>query len=210
MDAYEVTIGQYKKFIRETGHRSLPEWGSQISPTDNHPVVGTSWHDAEVYSRWAGKRLPTEAEWEYAARGGLEGEQYPWGETEPNGEKCNYADKNADATLRQMNASYNWADMQVDDGYALCAPVGSYPANGYGLYDIAGNVQEWCQDWYSEHYYSKFPVENPEGTASGEMRVIRGGSWSGDKNSLQVATRNRTDPMDRRMNHGFRCVSDPP
>jgi len=96
MDAYEVSVGQYKKFLRATGHRSLPDWVSIYSPTDDHPVVGVSWHDAEAYARWAGKRLPTEAEWEYAARGGLKGRRYVWGDSAPNGSQCNYADRNAD------------------------------------------------------------------------------------------------------------------
>ena len=103
MDAYEVTVGQYKKFLAETGHRALPDWVSQISPTDGHPVVGVSWHDAVSYCQWVGKRLPTEAEWEYAARGGLSGKRYPWGDPAPNGSQCNYADKNANTVLTEIN-----------------------------------------------------------------------------------------------------------
>jgi len=129
IDKYEVTVGQYKKFISETGHRTLPDWVSTFSPTDEHPVVGVTWREAEAYAKWAGKRLPTEAEWEKAARGGLVGKKFPWGDEDPDGTQCNFADKNADQP---------WSDKTVDDGYQYTAPVVSFPPNSYGLYDMAG------------------------------------------------------------------------
>ena len=130
MDTHEVTAGEYKQFVRETGHRE-PEKGY---PTDKYPIVYVSWHDAMAYAKWTGKRLPTEAEWEYAARGGLEEQRYPWGNTLPDGTQCNYADKHL--------TQFWWADPKVDDGYTDTAPVGSYPENGYGLFDMAITIKQ--------------------------------------------------------------------
>ena len=207
MDVYEVTVGQYKQFLKATGHRDLPDWISEFSPTDDHPVVGVSWDDAQAYAKWARKRLPTEAEWEYAARGSLKGKRYLWGNTKPNGRQCNYADKNADATLRQMDEDWTHADMSVDDGYTMTAPVGRYSPNSYGLYDLAGNVYEWCADWHGENYYSKSALKNPTGPRSGENKVLRGGAWSNSTGNLRVAYRDGTNPNTRFNYCGFRCVS---
>ena len=196
MDANEMTVGQFKKFLESSGYKpDAPiNWNEvyEYSPTDKHPMVYVSWHDAKAYAEWAGKRLPSEAEWEYAARGGLVGKEYVWGDEEPNGSQCNHADKNADATLRQLDESYNWADMKSDDGYARCAPVSGYPPNGYGLYDMAGNVWEWCQDWYDSDQ---------------QYRVLRGGGWSGNAVRLRVANRFNDSPNYRNGDLGFRCVS---
>jgi formylglycine-generating enzyme required for sulfatase activity len=197
MDVYEVTVGQYKKFIKATGHRALPDWVSTYSPTDNHPVVGVSWDDAQSYCKWAGKRLPTEAEWEKAARGGLVGKKFPWGDSNPDGSQCNFADR---------NTSYFWSDKNVNDGYQYCAPVSSFSPNGYGLYNMAGNVWEWCEDWYVDNYYANSPARNPQGPTGGQYRVCRGGSWVVYPNYLRAADRVRGVPTSGFYGLVFRCV----
>ena len=204
MDSYEVTVGQYKQFVNQSGY-NYNRWNqvARYSPGDDYPMILVTWNDATAYANWAGKRLPTEAEWEYAARGGFEGRRYPWGDKEPDGSQCNYADKNT------IDLEYDWADMDVDDGYAMLAPVGSFPPNSYGLYDMAGNVSEWCQDWYDSNYYNVSPAKNPPGPTSSPQgwRVMRGGSWESDSYYLRVDSRNFNSPNEWMTRFGFRCVS---
>ena len=195
MDKYEVAVGQYKQFVRATGHRALPDWVSEHSPTDRHPVTGVSWYDAMAYAAWDGKRLPTEAEWEKAARGGLSGQKYPWGNAiDPS--KANYSGH-----------------------VGKTAPVGRYAPNGYGLYDMAGNVWEWCLDKYDEGFYWRSPRSNPiaGGTITSIIqnftnvkteRVLRGGSWFSSPRGLRVANRDRYAPSDAPSRSGFRCARD--
>ena len=162
MDVHEVTVGQYNQFIRATGHRPLFDNISVFSPTDRHPVVFVSWHDAMAYAKWVGKRLPTEAEWEKAARDGLVQKNHSWGDATLDGTQCNFADKSLRTIWnREREPEDNWADENLDDGYAYTAPVGSYPPNGYGLYDMTGNVWEWCFDAYDENFYANSPYQNP-------------------------------------------------
>ena len=199
MDVYEVTNAQYKKFMDATGHSGPSYRNDSRYNAPNQPVGGVTWHDASAYAQWAGKRLPTEAEWEKAARGGLAGRKFPWGDADPDGTQCNFADK---------NTNYSWSDKNADDGYAYTAPVGSYPRTGYGLYDMAGNVWEWCADWYGSSYYADSPYRNPQGPASGSSRVLRGGCWSDDPNYLRVAYRYSGGPAPALSpSVGFRCVS---
>nr|WP_261381740.1 formylglycine-generating enzyme family protein [Paenibacillus cremeus] len=174
---------------------------SNIDDRMDHPVIHISFNDAMAYCKWSGKRLPTEAEWEFAARGGLVQRRYPWGdELKPNGEHyCNiwqgkFPEKN--------NAS---------DGYAGTAPVRSFYPNGYGLYNVSGNVWEWCSDWFSPTYHIQATRENPVGPPKGENRVLRGGSYLCHKsycNRYRVAARSKNTPDSSTGNIGFRCAAD--
>ena len=222
MDVHEVTIGQYNQFIRETGHRPLSAldaggYDSSIySPTDRHPVVFVSWHDAMAYAKWAGKRLPTEAEWEKAARGGLVGKQHSWGNAALDGTQCNLADKRLGKVWHKRWGD-NRADKNIDDGYAYTAPVGSYPPNGYGLYDMEGNVEEWCFDAYDENFYANSSRRNPIAdilikdeenniVTINNQRVVRGGSWFWSLNRTFIANRSKYTPTHLFNTVGFRCV----
>ena len=215
MDTQEVTVGEYKKFVEATGHRE-PEWGeiAPYAPTDRHPIVLVSWHDAMAYAKWAGKRLPTEAEWEKAARGGSVAKTYPWGNLTPKGKQCNFADKNL--------THYWWADKKADDGYTFTAPVGSYPENDYGLFDMAGNVLEWCLDEYEAGFYAVSEGVNPISGANTPQeviesfesvesnRVLRGGSWLVTAANVRNSTRFMLMPESTNYSVGFRCVMDLP
>ena len=188
MDTHEVTVGQFKQFVNQSGYDYQGNWNdvARYSPGDDYPMIYVSWNDAVAYAEWAGKRLPTEAEWEYAARGRLVGQRYVWGDE-----------------IDKTQAHYDsW-----NDGNGTTKLVGSYSANGYGLYDMAGNVWEWCQDWYDSDYHTNSPVNNPQGPETGSDRVLRGGSWVNLTNHLRLAIRNHRGPNNRSVNVGFRCVS---
>ncbi|MDE0088344.1 MAG: formylglycine-generating enzyme family protein [Candidatus Poribacteria bacterium] len=215
IDMHEVTVSEYRLFVEETGHPA-PEWSQveRYAPTDKHPIVFVSWHDAMAFATWAGKRLPTEAEWEKAARGGSVARTYPWGNISPKGKQCNFADKNL--------THYWWSDKKADDGYAFTAPVGSYPKNGYGLFDMAGNVWEWCLDEYDAGFYAVSEGVNPISGANTPQeisesfesvksnRVLRGGSWIATSANVRNSTRFMLMPESTNYSVGFRCVMDLP
>jgi formylglycine-generating enzyme required for sulfatase activity len=188
IDKYEVTNAQYKKFMDATGYKAPYYWNDSTWNAPNNPVVGVSWYDSKAYADWAGERLPTEAEWEKSARGGLVGKRYPWGDNITH-DDANYWEKGG------------------KDIWSYTSPVGSFAPNGYGLYDMAGNVWEWCADWWGSNYYATSPKSNPKGPDSGDYKVFRGGSWY-LSSYLRTASRNYFDPTYAHygLSIGFRCV----
>ena len=196
LDRHEVTNARYLEFCEATGHRLPMFWGLDRfrSGPDypDHPVVGVSWYDAGEYAEWRGKRLPTEAEWEYAARGGLTGKDYPSGNTlEPSGANISKSGKRGPVA------------------------VGSYPQNGFGLSDMQGNVVEWVSDYYDAAYYKSSPSMNPRGPEDVGLRpepvrfrVIRGGGWHSGPYCSRVYYRNALPANWLDFCVGFRCVRD--
>jgi formylglycine-generating enzyme required for sulfatase activity len=174
--------------------------GSSIDGLGDHPVVHISHNDALAYCAWAGRMLPTEAQWEYAARGGLQSRKYPWGDEEMDegGWRVNIWQ----GTFPTVNT--------LDDGFLTTAPVRTFEPNGYGLWQPVGNVWEWCADWFDPGYYAVSPDENPAGPASGDSRVIRGGSFLchiSYCNRYRNSARSQNTPDSSMSNAGFRTVS---
>jgi formylglycine-generating enzyme required for sulfatase activity len=194
---FPVTVQQYTKFIKHGGYKTRTYWaGSSVKFEEledweaqkrylNRPVVGVSWYEAAAYCAWAGGRLPTEAEWERAARG-PKSAIYPWGDQPP---------------LDHSHANY-------DSNVGSPTPIGLYPAGNSveGLCDLLGNVLEWCSDWYDP--YGDGRQDNPTGPTSGEAKILRGGSWARNPWSIRVSSRNRSEPTTRTNAIGFRCAGE--
>lgn len=194
LDIYEVTTKQYTKFMSESGQAAPAFWDQVDSTRDaSKPVIGVSWQEANDFCKWTGKRLPTEAEWEKAARGTDE-RKYPWGQTLPTTHMANFDRK---ATPEKI----------YSDRLML---VGSYEdwKSPFGVYDMAGNVWEWVADWYEKKYYQKSPKNNPEGPETGDEKVMRGGSWDDFPTALRSADRSSLIPSDQNDSVGFRCAAN--
>lgn len=228
LDRFEVTNGAYAEFVNATHHRSpantneaatLWKANQPIPSIDNHPVVNVSWDDADAYCRWAGKRLPTEAEWEKAARG-TDHRRYPWG----NGwdiRMANSASYWAQRTV-DFNSSADWeafwlrgegarlAKVHGIQGEVLTMPVDSFPeaVSPYGVFGMAGNVAEWVQDWYDPNYYRHAPLSDPMGPSRGAIKAMRGGSWLKPAASLRTSDRDWGTIDSRPSGTGFRCAKD--
>ncbi len=199
IDQTEISNEQYRICV-EAGRCDAPAcWNQDNFNAPAHPVVCVTWEQAQNYCEWASARLPTEAEWEYAARG-PEGRRYPWGD-EFDGTLLNYCD---------VNCERRWADASFDDGYTYTAPVGNYPAGASwcGALDMAGNVWEWTEDLHGD--YPTGPQVNPVGSSFGANYVIRGGAWRYDRSRVRGAERSYDSPGFLSDYHGFRCISPAP
>jgi formylglycine-generating enzyme required for sulfatase activity len=228
MDRYEVTNARYKQFVDATDHPAPANpnpdftlWfhGGFFPGIEEHPVVNIDWQDALAYCQWISKRLPTEAEWEKAARG-TDGRRYPWG-NEWDHKKANSASYWAGRTIEFKDGAEWKAFWMTGEGAriskargirgeVLTLPVGSFPegASPYGLFDMAGNASEWVMDWYEPYYYLKAPASDPKGPNGVLLKGVRGGSWLKPAKSLRTTDRDYGFPADRPSGTGFRCAKN--
>ena len=208
MGKYEVTYAQFRDFCSK--YEIVVYKGNPLQGYD-HPVVNVSWNDVKAFIEWLNSKgfgtfgLPTEAEWEYACRGGKESIRY-WGDSPEN--TCLYANV-YDATSKSEFENFTWMNHPCTDGYAVVAPVGSFRANGFGLYDMLGNVWEWCEDKFASDAYIKHSRNNPMYPSNSSYRVLRGGSWYDEPSSVRCASRLGYAPGDSLGNLGFRLTWKP-
>ena len=206
IDKYEVTNADYSKFIQATGMRPPWNWpeGQVPKAEEKSPVFNVNWFEATNYCKWMGKRLPTEAEWEKAARGGLDRQRFVWGDDD--------VDTTERYRVEQTSVSKSGAAIPAALGKSGPMPVGSFPPNGYGLYDIIGNVWEWTNDWYDPDYYPFMPKQNPKGPEKGLYKSIRGAGWTDSGFAgvggevIRVSFRNFADPETLSPTIGIRCA----
>ena len=203
IDRYEVTLGLYRKFLEEGKYDAPPTWDDEAATSvGDRPAIGMRWESAAAYCRWAGKRLPTEAEWEKAARG-TDGRRYPWGEMQPFVDIANYN--------RGMWVSEAITLMAVTGGLEGMSVRHGLKEGGkspFGVFHMAGNAAEWVADWYERDYYQKSPERNPSGPMAGEKRVLRGGSWADVPSALRTTARFSAEPNFEDRTIGFRCAAD--
>ena len=232
LDKYEVTNALFQKFVEKSNYETTaerqgraagvtpdgewdiisganwlrPEGGETVFESNRaeHPVVSISWYDADAYCRWVDKRLPTEAEFEYASRAGTR-TIYWWGDGSPGSRRvANIADESSKRRFPSLPIMEGY-----DDGYERTAPVGSFDPNPWGLYDMIGNVWEWTADWYAEDYYRNSPERNPIGPLSGQYKVLRGGSWHNGPLGVRAAYRRSSQPAYPYDHIGCRCAKTP-
>jgi formylglycine-generating enzyme required for sulfatase activity len=235
LGVYEVTVGQFRRFVEDSHYKTDAEkdgkgglgwnvaagkyvrhaqytWRSPGFPqADEHPVVNVSWNDAVAFCQWLSRkerqtyRLPTEAEWEYACRAGTTTRYYCGDDPEQLATVGNVADATAKETLKKDYQSY----IESRDGYAFTAPVGRFQPNRFGLYDMLGNVWEWCADGYDAQYYARSPADDPRGPSQATERVARGGAWSVMPRGCRAATRHRSTPAACASTQGVRIACEP-
>jgi formylglycine-generating enzyme required for sulfatase activity len=228
ISATQITVGQFRQFVKETNYKTDAEKGDggmifskkeerwvpqknmkwDSTPwaiTDNQPVVFVSWNDADAFCKWLSRkekrtyRLPSEAEWEMSCRGGSAWARFPWGDRLPGDKDTNFGDGHP-----KLPESLT----TVNDGYEYVSPVGSYPPNGFGLYDMSGNVMEWVYDYYDRNYFETSPIENPRGPSTGSSRVNKGGNWFASPEDARCAFRGFSGQTMSFWNLGFRVVME--
>jgi len=234
LGAYEVTVGQFRRFVQESGYRTEAEtdgtgaWGYNpttgqcegrrkqynwrnpgFTQTDNHPVLNVTWNDAVAFCRWLSRkeghryRLPTEAEWEYACRAGTTTRYHYGNDPDLLPTRAVVLDARGRTTFPHVQEIHLPKDLQ-----SLTRPVGRFPPNRWGLFDMHGNVWEWCADWYGADYYAHAPAADPQGPSAGQQRVRRGGAWNSFPLWARAAFRNWNTPASRCVNLGFRVARE--